>query len=129
MTNLRTPLLLGAVLTGALGAAAPAPADTRSVTQVPTGQQTSIEGSRMTAAFECVAAATPDALSVNITDCYLRAANGTRYDQAFTLRTAGPAAATGWLVARIPTQSFAVCMRTAVIWLDGSLQTLPERCA
>lgn len=114
----------------AVTALAPAPAaEARSVTQIPTGQQTSIEGSRMTAAFECVALGDSDALSVNIRDCYIRTAAGVRYDQAFTLRTAGPLAATGWLVVRVPTQRFQVCMRTEVLWLDASLEELPERCA
>lgn len=114
----------------AVAALVPAPAaEARSVTQMPTGQQTSVEGSRMTATFECVALGDADVLSVNITDCYLRTASGVRYDQAFTLRTAGPLAATGWLVVRVPTQRFQVCMRTEVLWLDASLDELPEHCA
>jgi hypothetical protein len=119
-------ILIALVATAAL---APAAAEARSVTQIPTGQQTAIEGDRMTAAFECVALGDADAISVNVTECYVRTANGTRYDQAFTLRTAGPFAATGWLLVRVPTQRFVVCMRTEVIWLDASLENLPEKCA
>jgi hypothetical protein len=113
----------------ATAALAPAATEARSVTQIPTGQQTGIEGDRMTAAFECIAAGDADALSVNITECYVRTTDGTRYDQAFTLRTAGPFAATGWLLVRVPMQPFQVCMRTEVIWIDASLQNLPEKCS
>jgi hypothetical protein len=113
----------------AAAALVPATAEARSVTQVPTGQQTAIEGDRMTAAFECVALGDADALSVNITDCYVRTADGTRYDQAFNFRTTGPAAATGWALVRVPTQAFRVCMRVEVIWRDASLQNLTEKCS
>lgn len=111
-----------------VAALAPATADARSVTQVPEGAQTSIEGNVMTGAFACAATATPDAASVNITMCEVRTSSGAVYGDAVTVVQPGPATATASGFLRVPIQSFRVCMRTEVIWLDGSRVHYPEVC-
>lgn len=125
-TRARLTLMLATL--AALAALTPATADARSVTQVPQGAQTSIEGDVMTGAFACVATATPDAASVNITMCEARTSSGAVHQAALTIVQPGPASATASGFLRIPVQLFRVCMRTEVIWLDGSRVHYPEVC-
>jgi hypothetical protein len=121
MTNFKIWLAASA----AICALAPATASASgSLTQTAQGFQTAAEGSKMTGGFYCAAAA-PDALSVNITACYLRTSDGQVYDSAPRFRTAGPASATAGALVRVPTTSYRICMSTEVIWLDGS-QSLPS---
>jgi hypothetical protein len=130
---MRKPILVAAAALAALTATpAAAPAATgpvaRSVTQVPQGAQTSIEGNRMSGAYVCAATATPDAASVNITMCQVRTSSGATYDSALTVVQPGPVSATGGAFARIPIQTFQVCMQTEVIWLDGAQIRYPVVC-
>ncbi len=77
-------------------------------------------GASASIAVACTAVAKPNALGTGITACYLRGANGARYDVSGTSSDAntGPADATAGATLSVPAQEYEVCVKAHAYYQD-----------